>query len=310
MNTNFGIFRGHSLPVDPNTSTAANNTYDKGSAEYYWRTAYVGTVDLKSSTTTGSAIQVTADTAITAGAMKISIGGTERLRVTTEHTHQFFAVTSASAAYSATAYDYLIEMDVSASATTCTIPAAAAGNKGKIYEIRKTDTSLNAITLATGISTTINTQNESVLIRSNGSAWAVVERVIPSITTAYTPTFVGFGTAANVSCFWKRVGDCLVVTIFFTTGTVTAVTATISLPSGLAIDTGKLTSGTTKCGRMNGVTTTSFTTILVDTGSTTVVMFSNEANGANFTAGTGSSSFQNTTNQTGQFMVPISGWSG
>lgn len=43
VNANFDIFRGHILPVSPNTQTAINNTYDLGSSEYRWRTLYLPT---------------------------------------------------------------------------------------------------------------------------------------------------------------------------------------------------------------------------------------------------------------------------
>lgn len=44
VNDNFSIFRGHLLPIDPNTQTAINNTYDLGSSEYYFRTGYIKTL--------------------------------------------------------------------------------------------------------------------------------------------------------------------------------------------------------------------------------------------------------------------------
>ncbi len=41
VNTNFSNFRGHILPVDPNTSTAATSgTYDLGAQDHYWRNYY------------------------------------------------------------------------------------------------------------------------------------------------------------------------------------------------------------------------------------------------------------------------------
>ncbi|HLB42015.1 MAG TPA: hypothetical protein VJN02_04010 [Gammaproteobacteria bacterium] len=59
VNSNFNIFRGHILPVDPNTTTAINNTYDLGSTDYIWRNLYVGNVrkPAESGTTTASAGQ-------------------------------------------------------------------------------------------------------------------------------------------------------------------------------------------------------------------------------------------------------------
>jgi hypothetical protein len=53
MNSNFAIFRGHIIPVDPNTATAAsNNTYDLGSDESRWSTVYLGKLDLSLTSTT------------------------------------------------------------------------------------------------------------------------------------------------------------------------------------------------------------------------------------------------------------------
>jgi len=40
VNANFDIFRGHIIPVDPNTGTSINATYDIGSTDYQWRNAY------------------------------------------------------------------------------------------------------------------------------------------------------------------------------------------------------------------------------------------------------------------------------
>jgi len=57
---------------------------------------------------------------------------------------------------------------------------------------------------------------------------------------AYTPTFIGFGTVTSETGFYRRVGDSIEVNAFWTTGTVTATRATISLPPGLNMDAGKL----------------------------------------------------------------------
>jgi hypothetical protein len=49
---------------------------------------------------------------------------------------------------------------------------------------------------------------------------------------AYTPTFVGFGTCTGVDFTWRQVGTKMHITGKWTTGTATAVTASISLPTG------------------------------------------------------------------------------
>lgn len=55
----------------------------------------------------------------------------------------------------------------------------------------------------------------------------------------YTPTTVGLGTIGNVTMFWRRLGDSVQIAGSLDTGTTTAVTAFLSLPSGLATDPSK-----------------------------------------------------------------------
>lgn len=61
---------------------------------------------------------------------------------------------------------------------------------------------------------------------------------------SYTPSFTGFGTTTNTEFFWRRVGDTLQIRGVFRTGTVAASEASITIPSGQAIDSAKLPSGT------------------------------------------------------------------
>jgi hypothetical protein len=65
---------------------------------------------------------------------------------------------------------------------------------------------------------------------------------VPIVTAweAYTPTFEGFGTPTSVSVLWRRVGDNIQVTGNFTSGIPTSSTASISLPSGLNLDSTKI----------------------------------------------------------------------
>lgn len=80
VNGNFSVFRGHLLPIDPNTATAISNTYDLGSTEYYWRTVYGKTFNVMGAATT-SAATIAVDTAT--GQLVFSLGGTERFRIST-----------------------------------------------------------------------------------------------------------------------------------------------------------------------------------------------------------------------------------
>lgn len=50
---------------------------------------------------------------------------------------------------------------------------------------------------------------------------------------AYTPTFTAFGSVTAISFWWRRVGDSAEIEGVFTTGTVTAAEARMSLPPGL-----------------------------------------------------------------------------
>ena len=58
--------------------------------------------------------------------------------------------------------------------------------------------------------------------------------------TAYTPTLTGYGTVSNASAYWRRVGDSAHIIGSFTTGTVSTPLASITLPSGLSINSAKL----------------------------------------------------------------------
>jgi hypothetical protein len=59
---------------------------------------------------------------------------------------------------------------------------------------------------------------------------------------SYTPSIGGVGIPTNISFYWRRVGNKIDIRGTFTTGTVTANPLTISLPSGLNIDSSKLSS--------------------------------------------------------------------
>lgn len=81
VNTNFSNFRGHIIAIDPNTTTAVNETYDLGSTEYRWRTGYFREIDIKANTTTGQALNIVGDTAAGQGAFLIKQGGNTRARI-------------------------------------------------------------------------------------------------------------------------------------------------------------------------------------------------------------------------------------
>lgn len=80
VNANFTNYRGTILPIDPNTSTASNNTYNLGSSEWRWLTGYMRTLDLIGMTTTNN-LTIERDNAVTAGAWAFKNGGTEFARL-------------------------------------------------------------------------------------------------------------------------------------------------------------------------------------------------------------------------------------
>lgn len=80
VNANFNLFRGHLVPIDPNTATATDNTYDLGSDEHRWRTAYVQSVDIETSTSTAS-LTISGDASTATGAFLFKIEGTTKARI-------------------------------------------------------------------------------------------------------------------------------------------------------------------------------------------------------------------------------------
>lgn len=153
------------------------------------------------------------------------------------------SVISKTSAYTLTPSDNVVL--ASGSGFTLTLYAAS-GNAGKIIYIKKTDSSFSNIitidansseTIDGALTTTLNTLNEQVALICDGSGWQILSRNIPGTWTSYTPTFVGFGTVSNVDFRWRRDGPVIQVIGFATAGTVTATPGTLSLPSGLIVDT-------------------------------------------------------------------------
>lgn len=91
------------------------------------------------------------------------------------------AIASKSANYTATADDFTLLVDASGGNKTITLPAAS-GNTGKIYVIKKTDSSGNTVTIDGDGSETIDgattkvisTQYVSFMIQCDGSNWWVI----------------------------------------------------------------------------------------------------------------------------------------
>jgi hypothetical protein len=138
----------------------------------------------------------------------------------------------------------------SGSAFTVTLPAAA-NMTGKELTIVKTDSSLTNIitidgnaseTINGSLTTTLNTQYESVTIVCDGSNWFIRQRYIPSFETAITSlTTDNLGTTTNVTGAWWRQGRYFFARIQFSCGTTVAASPpALYLPSGITIDTTNL----------------------------------------------------------------------
>lgn len=150
--------------------------------------------------------------------------------------------------YAVLTTDDVLTGDSSGGTFTFTLPAAATAGT-KVYTFQKTDTSFTAITIthagsdtiAGGASTTLNTLGETVRMISDGvSNWVILDRVIPSVWTAFTPTGAWITTAVYTG-FWRRVGDSIILQVKVAMGGLaTAATLTLNMLTGLTIDTAKL----------------------------------------------------------------------
>lgn len=96
--------------------------------------------------------------------------------------------TTKTAGYTIKTSDYVILCDATSAGFTLTLPDATA-NFGQVYVIKKTDSSGNAVTISTILSQKIDgassasiaTQNEAVMIMSDGTNWQVISQVATSI---------------------------------------------------------------------------------------------------------------------------------
>lgn len=140
------------------------------------------------------------------------------------------------------ASDEMIYASTAGGDYTLTLINPATLPTGTVLYVQKTTTDFNVLTISS-ISTTLNTSGEAVMLVINGSgAWTIVERRIPSVWTAFTPTG-SWSTNTTYTGFWKRVGDSAQIRVYIVlAGAPTAATLSISQATGFTIDTAKLTS--------------------------------------------------------------------
>jgi hypothetical protein len=129
--------------------------------------------------------------------------------------------------------------------------------------------------------------------------------------TAWTPTFTGFGTVTTIDFKWRRNGDRLEFYGTATAGTVTAAQALISLPTGLVIDSTKLSASiNTIVGNAGRASTVSTVFHVIATGGESNLKISrSDATGSGALSGVNANVFAD---NSGTFSVsgsvPIVGW--
>jgi hypothetical protein len=157
--------------------------------------------------------------------------------------YQWGSVNSVSnAGYTVTAtdgYDTIV-VSTGASDRTVTLPDVASST-GRQLRIVKSDSGAGFVILDGNASETINGQLTrsiygqygEMFLYCDGTTWFVISENQPT-WIAYTPTFVGFGTASNIEFHWKKDGSDIIVKGRFTSGTSTATEARIPLPASLS----------------------------------------------------------------------------
>lgn len=249
------------------------------------------------------------------------------------------ATTAKTGNYTIQNTDDVISADSDGGAFTLTLPDCAS-NAGKVFRIKKIGSDFataNAVTITRAgsdtifdtssvTSTTLNTPGEEIEIVSFGSTvWQVISRRIPSVVASYTPTWVGLGTVASTSGFWKRNGDKIEIEFFVDAGTVSDSTLTMSLPSDLAIDTAKgpgtnkwsfgVASGSSAGGGAGPYVAGVGIACVYDSWDATKVYFclvnATDASGIVYGASAAGSTVLNPGGQIhGRVYIPISGWKG
>ncbi len=236
------------------------------------------------------------------------------------------AFQSKNGTYSIQATDGILVADTG-SAWSATLPAASA-YAGKELLIEKTTSDFNALTVlragsdtivdvSTGLtSTKLHTQGESIRLVSDGTAtWYVINRKIPSRWLAYTPTFVGFGTVSGIDVVWRRVGDSIELGGKYILGTVTGVTATMSLPGTLAVDNSGKVANVRALGRVTRANSTGSELTFSAVGNDTTLKYGFIFNGTSapstqILGNVAGGAFTGDTHWISACVIPIDGWNG
>jgi uncharacterized lipoprotein NlpE involved in copper resistance len=230
-------------------NVSANTSYDFGSSTAGMRSFYIGgsstfTTRIIGGTQAGS-LTITLPTTAGAAAQFLKTDGAG----VTSWARPFSYATTAIDATLDSGTTHL-DVDASGANRLITIPAASTALTGQTVWIRKTDTSFNTVTLQTGVSTTLNTLNEIVQIHCDGTAWVLLQRVIPSVWTSFTVGITGgsgnptFHAGMTKAAYWRRVGDSIEMVMTLIQGSAGSSAGTgiyiFAPPTGVAFDTAKI----------------------------------------------------------------------
>jgi len=164
-----------------------------------------------------------------------------------------YNVTTQTGAYNAQPGDLVL---CSTNSFTVTLPAAA-GSTGQTIKIINTINDLSKlITISPnlkGASRTLNSNNESVEVISDGTNWQVLNHDTNNEWAAYTPAITQLGTVASVSFFSRRVGDSLQVMGKWKNGPsgLGGTEVRIPFPANITSDSTKLPAAIQVCGNFD-----------------------------------------------------------
>jgi hypothetical protein len=142
--------------------------------------------------------------------------------------------------------DDIVYADATGGAFTLTFPAAAS-NSQKVFIVKKTDSSFNAITLSgTGMTTNyLMTVGETAWFQSDGSSWVQIYRKTETAWLDYTPVITWTGGVGTPLGKWKRVSNGIMLQLWLTTSgavtpSATALRFQIPNPSSWTIDSSQV----------------------------------------------------------------------
>lgn len=146
-------------------------------------------------------------------------------------------------AYTLLVTDDVVTGDATSGAFTFTLPVAT-GDLGKVFWIKKIDSTFSAITCTDGtFSTTLNTQGEAIEIQSDGTTYQILNRYVPSVWTSCTITISNWTNVTNITGFYKRIGDSASIRVHADVSGGNSGSLVVNIP--FTISTAKLPNGTT-----------------------------------------------------------------